>query len=38
VPDYEPLPMDLLRLPRPHPPEFLALLPEFTPVLKPVGR
>jgi hypothetical protein len=38
VPEYEPLPMDLLRSPRPHQPEFLAVAPEFAPVLKPVKR
>jgi hypothetical protein len=32
VPEYQPLPIDLLRVPQPHHPEFLAIAPEFTPV------
>jgi hypothetical protein len=38
VPDYQPLSMDLLWLPRPQQPEFLSIAPEFAPVLKSVRR
>jgi hypothetical protein len=38
VPDYQPLAIDRLRLPSPQQPEWLVTAPEFTPVLKSVGR
>jgi hypothetical protein len=40
VPEYQPLPVDLLRSPHPHHPELFMTAPEFTPVgvLKSVGR
>jgi hypothetical protein len=40
VPEFQPLPVDLLRSPHPHHPELFAIAPEFAPVgvLKSVGR
>jgi hypothetical protein len=40
VPEFQPLPVDLLRIPQPHHPELFAIAPEFAPVgvLKSVGR